>query len=262
MATFDTSVLRQPRWMLAALVAVVLVLSFARLGIWQLDRLDERRALNATIQARTAEPSRPLEGILGQYGDDVDGMLFRQTVVEGVYRTDDEFFSIGRSFGDARGTLVVTPLDLPNGTVLIVVRGLVPPETAGPPAAGYGAPRGSVTLVGRIDDGEEPTPIGESEPDGGRLTSLSRLDLAYIGEWIDGEILPLTLILEEQQPGDPEGVPIRMPAPELTEGSHLGYAVQWFAFAIIVGVGVASLVYRAGKDEGSDRIDEDQASLA
>ncbi|RLE12233.1 MAG: hypothetical protein DRJ28_09405, partial [Actinobacteria bacterium] len=63
MATFDPLILKQPRWILAIVVGVVITLAFVRLGFWQLDRLDERRVANTTSEARMSEPVRPLEGI-------------------------------------------------------------------------------------------------------------------------------------------------------------------------------------------------------
>jgi surfeit locus 1 family protein len=251
---------KQPRWILAIVVGVVITAGFVRLGFWQLDRLDQRRETNATIEGRLSEPTRPLEGILGHYGDDVDEMLYRRARVEGVYRIDDEFVSIGRIVSDESGILVATPLDLADGSVLIIVRGLVPPDTSGPPAQGYEPPLGTVSLVGRIDDGEEPLRIGESDPQDGHLEALSRIDLAYIDQWVDGDVLPITLILEEQSPTDRRAGPIRVPPDELTEGSHLGYAIQWFSFAIIVGVGVGLLVHRAGTRDDPNEGDPDRAS--
>jgi len=259
-ATFDPLILKQPRWILAIVVGVVITLAFVRLGFWQLDRLDERRVANTTSEARMSEPVRPLEGILGEHRQEVNEILHRATSVEGAFRTADEFFSPGRVVSDRQGTLVATPLDLADGTVLIVVRGIVPPGTPGPPAAGFEPPSGSVALVGRIDDGEKPIPIGEHVPEDGHLASLSRVDLAYIDRWIEGDVLPITLILEEQTPPDPGGVPLRIPREELTEGSHLGYAIQWFSFAIIVAVGVAVLVYRAGTRAGPTEAFPDGAS--
>jgi len=35
---------------------------------------------------------------------------------------------------------------------------------------------------------------------------------------------------------------IRWPAPELSDGPHLSYAVQWFSFAIIIVVGSVALL--------------------
>ena len=257
---FDASILKKPRWIVAIVVGVLISLAFVRLGMWQLDRLEERRAFNATVEARTAEPTRPLEGVLGQYEGDVDEMKHRQARVEGVYRIEDEFFSVGRLVDGMSGTLIATPLDRDDGTVLIVIRGLVPPGTSGPPAQGYEPPEGRVVIEGRLDDGEAPSAIGEPDPVNGDLTSLSRLDLEYIDKWVDGDVLPITLMLENQDPRDPEGVPVRIPSEELTEGSHLGYAVQWFAFALFVLVGVAAMVYRAGTAESVSETEMDRTS--
>lgn len=251
---FDKNVLKKPRWIAAVVVGVFLSLLFVRLGFWQLDRLDERRAQNAVIESRMAEPPRPLVGILGQYGDDTDAMAYRHAIAEGEFRRDAEFFSIGRTFDDLTGTLVATPFDLQDGSVLIVVRGLIPPETEGPPAEGFAPAPGQMEIEGPLQLGEQPSAIGESDPDGGELTSLSRLDLEYIDKWVEGDVLPVAMSLEGWTIPNPENTPVPIPQQELTEGSHLGYAVQWFSFALIVAIGVAVLVYREGT---SDSLTED-----
>ena len=246
MSAFRMSTLREPRWILAIIVALVLTTMFARLGLWQLERLDERKASNALTEARSIDDPRPLEGLVGQYGEEPDALIHRQAIITGRYLVDDEFFSVGRTYDDLTGTMVMTPLELDDGSIMIVVRGLVPPGTDGPPATGYEPPDGVVTLVGRLDDGEEPLRIGESDPEDGVLRSLSRVDLAYIDTWLDGNVLPVSLTLVSQTPDNAENAPLPVPPEELTEGKHLGYAVQWFAFALIVLFGVAMLVWKAG----------------
>lgn len=255
MSSFRPSILKEPRWILAIVVATILVLGFVRLGLWQLDRLQERRASNALVELRVAEPSQPLEALLAQYGDDPEDLIYRQTTVTGRYMASDEFFAIGRRFDDISGTMVLTPLELADGSVMIVVRGLVPTDTPGPPAQTYEPPTGAVTLTGRIDDGEEPLRIGEPDPADGVLQSISRVDLAYIDIWLDGDVRPISLTLGEQVPVNAGAQPIPIPTEALSEGSHLGYAVQWFAFAIIVAVGVAALIHRSGSTQVTERSD-------
>lgn len=253
--------LRDPRWLVAIAVGVALAALFVRLGIWQLDRLDERRAFNARIEERAAADPRPLAELVDAHGDAPGELVDRPAIVEGVYRSDLEFISVGRTYGDARGTLVLTPLELDDGRLLVVERGLVPPEEVGPPVLAYPPPDGRVVLVGRLDDGEEPSRIGEPEPAGGVLTSLSRVDLAYVDRWIDGEVLDVSLVLESSEPA-PGVSPTRIPAMELSEGSHLGYAVQWFAFAVIALVGTAFLVRRAGtRPDGVSETERETAPL-
>lgn len=256
MATFDASTLRQPRWILAIVVGLVFAALFVRLGSWQLSRLEERRASNALIEARMDEPPRTLEGLIGQYGADAEALVYRQALVTGRFRTADEFFSVGRSYDGLTGTMVLTPLELEDGSVMIVVRGLAPIDTPGPPAAAFEPPTGAVTLTGLLDDGEEPLRIGEPDPDNGVLKSISRVDLEYIDRWLPGKVLAISLVVTDQSPANAGEMLLPIPPPELSEGRHLGYAVQWFAFAIIAVVGTAVLVRQAGTGKptaGNDR---------
>ena len=225
------------------------------LGLWQLNRLDERQTRNAAIIARSDEPVRPLVSLIADHEGDEERLAHRRTIVVGTYRTDEEFLSVGRVYGDVVGTLVVTPLDREDGSVLMVVRGVAPSGIAGPPAVGYEVPRGTVTLEGLIGEGEAPLRIGEADPPSGTIESISRIDLAFIDKWIDGAVLPFTLLLDTQSPAS-AAEPTRIPPEELSDGSHLGYAIQWFAFAVIAVVGVVALLRRAARSDPKDEASE------
>ena len=133
----------------------------------------------------------------------------------------------------------------------MVIRGVAPSGIDGPPATGYEVPHGEVVLECLIGEGEAPLRIGESDPPTGTIESISRIDLEYIDTWVDGPVLPFMLLLDEQSPAS-AAEPIRVPAEELSNGSHLGYAIQWFAFAAIVAVGVAALLRRAARKDVND----------
>lgn len=262
MAGFDVATLKRPRWILAIVVGALLGLLFIRLGMWQLDRLDERRVRNSEIESRWVAEPEAFGDLVARNGLDPDALNHRAAAVSGTFRADLEFVSVGRTVGDTTGVLVLTPLELEDGSLVVVVRGIVPPGTPAPPAEGYGPPEGEVVVVGRLDDGEEPLRIGEPDPEGGVLTSLSRVDLAYIDRWVEGEVLPVSLVLEDQTPANPASTPIPLPREELTEGSHLGYAIQWFAFAAIVLGGVAFLVWRAGTKDDAPRATADDTTAS
>ena len=248
MASFDMATLRKPRWIILIIVGIGLAFLFAQLGFWQLSRLDERRASNALIEARMVDAPRDFDALVGQYGLDPGELNYRQAIVTGRYLSSDEFFSIGRNYDGMKGTLVLTPLKLDDGSVMIVVRGLVPVGTDGPPAHGFEPPLGAVTLTGRLDDGEEPLRIGEPAPENGVIDDISRIDLAYIDQWYGEDILPVDLLLDTQRPENAVQSTIAVPLPELNEGRHLGYAIQWFAFVVIALVGAGALIWRAGSE--------------
>jgi len=260
-ASFDMATLRKPRWILLVIVGAVLSVWFVNLAFWQLARLDERRASNALISARMVDEPRDLDVLVGQYGMDPDELIYRQAVVTGRYVSADEIFSIGRNYDGVTGSLVITPLQLDDGSIMMIVRGLVPVGTEGPPAQGYETPLGTVTLTGRLDDGEEPLRIGESPPESGVIEKISRVDLAYIDQWYGEDVLPVDLLLDTQQPDNQGAATFSIPAPELTEGKHLGYAIQWFAFAVMAAVGAGVLVWRAGTETSTTENEQESVTL-
>jgi len=76
-----------------------------------------------------------------------------------------------------------------------------------------------------------------SDPTEGELEEVQRLDLDRLAPQFDGELVPMYIDLVESSPPEPDGVPEPVIAPDLSEGNHLSYAVQWFIFSIAVAVG-------------------------
>jgi surfeit locus 1 family protein len=83
-------------------------------------------------------------------------------------------------------------------------------------------------------------PLGPERP---RLDAWYRVDIPRIQEQVPYPLLPVFLE-EEPAAGEPAR---RFPRPdpdiELSEGPHLGYAIQWFAFAGIL-LGGYTLLFR------------------
>jgi hypothetical protein len=90
---------------------------FARLGVWQLSRLHQRRAANAaTLAARAAPPARLAPG---SSGTDTLGEHF--VVAQGHYDHGHEILLRGEVFDGAPGVEVVTPLLLAEGGPAVLV---------------------------------------------------------------------------------------------------------------------------------------------
>ena len=97
---------------------------------------------------------------------------------------------------------------------------------------------------------------GASDPDEGTLEVLARVDLERVAEQVDYDVLPAYVQLVSSTPEEvtPDGAPELVPLgrPELSEGPHLGYAVQWFTFTTIAVVGYALLLRRVARDEARE----------
>jgi cytochrome oxidase assembly protein ShyY1 len=125
---------------------------------------------------------------------------------------------------------VLTPLLLDDGRAIIVNRGFIA-LNATPPAA----PSGEVKVVGLLRSTEGRT-TGQAREASGELTEFFRLDIARLQEQIEPELLNVALVAEVSEPADSTTL-LPVSSPELSEGSHLSYAIQWLIFATAVIVG-------------------------
>jgi cytochrome oxidase assembly protein ShyY1 len=83
---------------------------------------------------------------------------------------------------------------------------------------------------------------GSTTPDASRI--VRTLDVAGIASTLPYDLAPHPLQLVEQTPSQTGDLPVPVPLPELSEGPHLSYAIQWFSFAAIALAGAAILVRR------------------
>ena len=222
---------------LVAFVALALVLAalFVRLGFWQLSRLEERRARNAEIGQRLALPATPFAEVGA-------GESHRRVTVEGDPDFGNEIVHTGRSRNGSPGVHIYTPLRIPGrDTAVLVNRGWM----YAPDAATVDLTRASesrtrfhgVTL--RLP--EAPGGADAQTSSARALRQLNQATVRRVVPYPVAEVFILALDSTEA------GIPARLPAPELTEGPHLGYAIQWFAFALIAVGGAGIVVHRARK---------------
>jgi cytochrome oxidase assembly protein ShyY1 len=204
------------------------------LGFWQLRRLDDRRAANAAIVTARSAPVATIHSA----ADVADLAPFLRVVAQGTYDLEGEVIVFGRSLDGEPGHHVVTPLTLDDGSAVLVVRGWVPFRMDTAPVAEAAPVVRDVVLEGFLVAAE---PGGSGPPDANGV--VRDLDPAAIARPLPFDVAPLALQLEAQRPPQP-GPPIPVPPPELSEGPHLSYAIQWFSFAAIALVGAAVLLRR------------------
>ena len=233
--------LKSPLWIGGIVIALITIVVFVNLGFWQLRRLEERRTVNATIEARSTADPVPLMEAIATFGADPEALAYRRVLVEGVYDQLEEVLVVATTLNGRSGHDVLTPLRS-DSVNIAVDRGWVPIDTEGPPVVEAAPAPGSVEVVGMLLEGQIHRSLGTPGADGS-YQQIGRIDLGVLaGQW-GSDLLPVYLLVESEDP--PSGdLPLLRPPPEPSEGRHLVYAFQWFIFGVIVAIGFPALVVR------------------
>jgi surfeit locus 1 family protein len=228
------------KWWWTTLLVILGVGVLARLGIWQLDRLAQRRAFNARVSAEIAQPPLALTG--DALHSPLTSMEYRSVTVSGVYDFSQQVALRNQAWDDGQATLragvhLLTPLVIAGADQAVLVdRGWIPLEESAPEKWSQFDEPGTVEVKGVIRYSESHADFGSITDPPGHLLEWNLVTLPRIGEQISHPLLPVYV---EQAP-DPSwtALPYRtQPELDLTEGPHLGYAIQWFTFAAILGIG-------------------------
>jgi len=226
-------------WILTTLLVLVGGAVCVRLGIWQLDRLEQRRAFNSHIEAMWA--TEPLN-LTGQSTLDLTAMEYRAVEVSGTYDFENQVVLRNRYFQDQYGYNLLTPLLLDDGSAVLVDRGWIPADGNDSPADWHKYDQsGQVTLRGQIRLGHTKPELGgvpdpTLTPGQTRLAFWNIVNLERIQAQVPYPLLDV-FVQPDVDPGDVEPPIPYQPEIELTEGPHLGYAGQWFIFASILVLG-------------------------
>jgi surfeit locus 1 family protein len=217
-----------------ALAAAIMI----ALGLWQLTRLQVRRALNAAIVSRMAQPPFVLTGD----AIDASALEYRPVAVTGTFDFSQEVVLRNKSKNESPGVHLLTPLKIDGSeNAVLIDRGWIPYTAADPQLrTAYATPTGVVTVSGLLRASQPRiSPLLPADPALGpdlpRLDSWFWTDIDQIQEQIP---YPLLSFFVEQSAGpDPTALPLAGSEIDLGNGPHLGYAIQWFSFAAILVVG-------------------------
>ncbi len=231
----------RPRWIAGHVLVGLLVVLMVNLGLWQLRRHDERAAVNAAVAERSTGRPAALPA-------DPTGLEWQLVEVRGTYVTGEEVLVRNRSLGGQPGSMVLTPLALDDGRTVAVARGWVPLRPAeGHDGALVAPPPGEVVVRGVLRPTERREGFGPADPPEGRLAELNRVDLDRLDQQLDARLYPAWVQLLEQEPAQTGGLPAAFPLPAPDSGPHLGYAGQWFIFAVLAVVGWGVLIRQSAR---------------
>ncbi len=227
------------RWVFTTLLVLLGTAICVRLGIWQLDRLEQRRTFNAHYLQMTSLPPLTLSSAPAE---DLAAQEYRAVIASGRYDHAAQVSIRNQYFRGQLGYHLLTPLILEDGAAILVDRGWIPAEGNDAPAAWrkYDQP-GQVTVRGMLRAGRAVDDFGRAlnptpAPGQPRLDFWALVDIPRIQLQAGYPLLPAYIQLDVDPADETPPVPYQ-PTVEITEGPHMGYALQWFTFASILFFG-------------------------
>ena len=225
------------RWVLFGIAVVLLAVGAWRLGEWQFDRQHDREQRNEWTRSNSAAEPAPVEDVLSTTdGVDPDqewlpvratGEYDAEATVVVRYQTND---------GEA-GVDLVTPLVTDAGPALLVNRGWVRTSDPGVTASDLPEPPpGEVEVVGWVR--ADATGRGIAVEDRSTRAVSSR----QIGATSDIPVYRGFIEARSETPAP--AVPVeRVGLPDLSEGPHFFYGLQWWFFGALAVFGFGYLMY-------------------
>jgi surfeit locus 1 family protein len=221
------------RTLVFCVLALAAAAIFVRLGFWQLARLNEKQTRNTLLvqhqlQSPMALTALPRDTTLAHY---------RVASVSGRFDYDHEMILSGRTRRGSPGVEFITPVRIAGSdTAVLVNRGWVYSPDASSVDRARWREADSARVTGYVE-----LYSANAGPNSARdphvVRRVSRRDIA---EKVPYPVAPFYLV----SVGDTADLthPARKDIPVPDDGPHLGYALQWFSFAVIALVGAAVVV--------------------
>ncbi|NUR66972.1 MAG: SURF1 family protein [Streptomyces sp.] len=239
------------QWVILTLVALLLIPTMIRLGIWQMHRYDERTARNQLVSDALDAKPVPVESLTSPGHTVTSKERYHSVTAKGHFDTAHEVVVRRRTNSDDEvGYHVLTPFVLNDGKVLLVNRGWIPAD--GPSQTAFPkipAPaRGETTVTGRLMPDETTEASGIKDLKGLPDRQIMLINSAQEAKRLGAEVLGGYVA---QTAPDPKGdTPELMGSKPGMENAALNYAYafQWWLFAAGVPIGWVVLVRRETRD--------------
>jgi cytochrome oxidase assembly protein ShyY1 len=220
------------RWIGFAIFVIALAALCTRLGFWQMHKLELRLDRNDVITKHfSTDPVDIAAALPGDTEVDKTNEWTRISAV-GTYDLDQQLTVKFTTRDGAPGVDVVTPLVLASGDAVLVDRGWIETQNTVKRPKVPAPPQGTVTIEGwlRQNNGAGGDAVRPSE---GQIRAISSDAL--------GKVMPYDLVngyvnLQRQSPAPAKALEAE-PKPELGQGPHFFYALQWWFFALLATVG-------------------------
>jgi cytochrome oxidase assembly protein ShyY1 len=232
--------LLRPGWL--ALTAAVICFAFAAftlLAPWQFRRAAERADRNSAIEHSFSALPQPLRDVLPAHTAPTQATEWRPVQATGHYLPRAEMVVRLRTVQGEPAYEVVVPLQLADGSNVLVDRGFLRPAEGVRIPSYPPVPGGEVTVTGRLRaDEQDPQDGMVVQQDGHR--QVYAISTRTVGAATGVRLEPGYVQLMDGSPGTLSALPL----PQLDPGPSFAYALQWIAFGTMAPIGLIYLAWR------------------
>lgn len=220
-------------YIIPTLVTLILVPLFIWLGLWQLERAEYKGVLSEQMEQQKHKPPLDLNDLVDSNVD----LEYREVKVRGYFEPNNQVFIENRKHNNKNGFHVVTPLRIEEeNTRVLINRGWVPMNAEQSRLPAVETPVGIVEVTGKIDIPKPPAiKLSDEKSNSDSGNRWPYLTVERFAQMVD---YPIKHFVVLQSPNGDQGFVRQWPVRKPNKLMHIGYALQWFAFAIIT-----SLIY-------------------
>ena len=215
----------KPRWIALTLFLLILIYLFIRLSNWQFDRYDQRVLRNESTNVALSLAPKKIDSVSQMS----DLKQWEKIELTGIYLSDQSKLVRKQYLENNLGFWVITPFKIQNGENILVNRGWIPIGSSASSNQSIPlAPVGTVNLEGYLQTFNESITQPKDLP----LNQVNTIDYKYFESAIANNFY---VQLAKSSPMDNQVAII--PLPELSNGPHFSYAIQWILFALLLPIG-------------------------
>lgn len=223
-----------PHWAMT-LLAILAIALFVRLGFWQIERACEKKQMIAALNKSSKQaPSNwfPGDALPAQYQQlKLQGHFLPEVLLLDNQHHQHQF-----------GYDVLSPFVLADDHVVLVDRGWIAADVSRRLFPVIDTLSGSIqqTLSGRAYYPSEKTwLLGQAlEKKNEHLVVVELLDTPLISQFLHKSVYPFIIRLGKEQPN---GYLREWAVVAMSPDRHYGYALQWFAMALVISILYISL---------------------
>jgi surfeit locus 1 family protein len=219
----------------------ILILGLLSLGVWQLNRADEKQSLQMMIDQRSNLEPLSLNMPFEEFAP------YQIVHATGQYRAKDSILLDNIVYQGKPGYYLITPFEImASRAVILVNRGWLPQGKTRNDLPSFKTPEGLITIEGHLDHPRsKPVLMGNiTSPLSATPPLWHYMDQNFFSQINGYSVLPLILKLKAGSQASTinstsipsENIETALiqdwPSYDAKSGMHIGYSIQWFVFAL------------------------------